>query len=128
MVRRLELAGANHLVEREPGKMALAETQPFDVWLEELRQDALKEGIGAGTLITALDGLAPIAPSQLPLDRALGRIEQEEPGARRDSELRGHRARARVVHVLPPLGHLPDCPAPDVPDHDGLRAEPVHEQ
>ena len=40
---------------------ALAETQPFDVWLEELRQDALKEGIGAATLVTALDGLAPIA-------------------------------------------------------------------
>ena len=39
---------------------ALAETQPFDVWLEELRRDALAEGIGAETLMV-LDGLAPIA-------------------------------------------------------------------
>ena len=39
---------------------ALAETRPFDVWLEELREDALKEGIGAETLSATLTGLAPI--------------------------------------------------------------------
>ncbi|HEX5794545.1 MAG TPA: lytic murein transglycosylase [Geminicoccaceae bacterium] len=39
---------------------ALAETRPFDVWLEELRDDALKEGIGAETLSATLTGLAPI--------------------------------------------------------------------
>ena len=39
---------------------AMAEVQPFDVWLEELREDALKEGIGAETLSATLTGLAPI--------------------------------------------------------------------
>ncbi len=40
---------------------ALADTQSFDRWLDGLRQDALEQGIGAGTLDTALAGLAPIA-------------------------------------------------------------------
>ena len=39
---------------------ALAETRPFNVWLEELREDALKEGIGAETVSATLTGLAPI--------------------------------------------------------------------
>jgi membrane-bound lytic murein transglycosylase B len=43
-----------------PLELALAETRPFDVWLEELRKDALKEGIGAETLTATLTGLAPI--------------------------------------------------------------------
>jgi membrane-bound lytic murein transglycosylase B len=39
---------------------AMAEVQPFDVWLEELRQDALKEGIRAETVTATLTGLTPI--------------------------------------------------------------------
>jgi len=72
----------------------LAETQPFDVWLEELRQDALKEGIGAGTLITALDGLAPIA-RVIELDRRQpeGRFTFQQYNQRVLSESRIERGR-----------------------------------
>jgi membrane-bound lytic murein transglycosylase B len=73
---------------------ALAETQPFDVWLEELRQDALKEGIGAGTLLTALDGLAPIA-RVIELDRRQpeGRFTFQQYNQRVLSESRIERGR-----------------------------------
>ena len=40
---------------------ALADTPPFDVWLDGLRQDALEQGVAAATLDTALTGLQPIA-------------------------------------------------------------------
>jgi membrane-bound lytic murein transglycosylase B len=73
---------------------ALAETQPFDVWLEELRQDALKEGIGAATLDTALDGLAPIA-RVIELDRRQpeGRFTFQQYNQRVLSESRIQRGR-----------------------------------
>jgi membrane-bound lytic murein transglycosylase B len=73
---------------------ALADTQPFDVWLEELRQDALKEGIAATTLITALDGLAPIA-RVIELDRRQpeGRFTFQQYNQRVLSESRIERGR-----------------------------------
>jgi membrane-bound lytic murein transglycosylase B len=73
---------------------ALAETQPFDVWLEELRQDALKEGIGAGTLSAALEGLAPIA-RVIELDRRQpeGRFTFQQYNQRVLSESRIERGR-----------------------------------
>jgi membrane-bound lytic murein transglycosylase B len=73
---------------------ALAETRPFDVWLEELRQDALKEGIGAGTLSAALDGLAPIA-RVIELDRRQpeGRFTFQQYNQRVLSESRIERGR-----------------------------------
>jgi membrane-bound lytic murein transglycosylase B len=40
---------------------ALADTPTFDVWLDGLRQDALKQGVTAATLDTALTDLEPIA-------------------------------------------------------------------
>ena len=40
---------------------ALADTPPFGVWLDGLRQDALEQGVAAATLDTALTGLEPIA-------------------------------------------------------------------
>ncbi len=40
---------------------ASADTQPFDIWLDGLRREALAQGIGTGTLDTALAGLTPIA-------------------------------------------------------------------
>ena len=72
---------------------ALAETQPFDVWLEELRRDALKEGIGAETLM-ALDGLAPIA-RVIELDRRQpeGRFTFQQYNQRVLSESRIERGR-----------------------------------
>jgi membrane-bound lytic murein transglycosylase B len=73
---------------------ALAETRPFDVWLEELRQDALKEGIGAGTLSAALEGLAPIA-RVIELDRRQpeGRFTFQQYNQRVLSESRIERGR-----------------------------------
>jgi membrane-bound lytic murein transglycosylase B len=73
---------------------ALAETRPFDAWLEELRQDALKEGIGAGTLSAALEGLAPIA-RVIELDRRQpeGRFTFQQYNQRVLSESRIERGR-----------------------------------
>jgi membrane-bound lytic murein transglycosylase B len=72
---------------------ALAETQPFEVWLEELRRDALKEGIGAQTLM-ALDDLAPIA-RVIELDRRQpeGRFTFQQYNQRVLSESRIERGR-----------------------------------
>lgn len=47
---------------------AIAQTQPFDAWLEELRREALAQGIGAPTLDAAVTGLKPI-PRVIELDR-----------------------------------------------------------
>ncbi len=46
-----------------------APTEPFDIWLEGLRAEALTEGILPGTLDAALAGLAPI-PRVIELDRS----------------------------------------------------------
>jgi membrane-bound lytic murein transglycosylase B len=47
---------------------ANAATQPFPVWLDGVRQEALAKGISPATLAKALDGLAPI-PRVIELDR-----------------------------------------------------------
>lgn len=47
---------------------AAAQNQPFAQWLDDLRQEALTKGIGAGTLDVALGGIAPI-PRVIELDR-----------------------------------------------------------
>jgi membrane-bound lytic murein transglycosylase B len=47
---------------------AAAPVDGFDAWLLTLREDALKEGIGAPTLELALSGIAPI-PRVIELDR-----------------------------------------------------------
>jgi membrane-bound lytic murein transglycosylase B len=75
---------------------ASAEVQPFDVWLEELRQEALKEGIGAETLSATLTGLTPIE-RVIELDRRQpeGRFTFQQYNQRVLSE--PHRARSRAV-------------------------------
>jgi membrane-bound lytic murein transglycosylase B len=47
---------------------ARANPQPFDRWLAELRAEAERRGVSAGTLRTALAGIAPI-PRVIELDR-----------------------------------------------------------
>lgn len=47
---------------------ALANVQPFDRWLAELRAEAQRRGVSDGTLRTALAGIAPI-PRIIELDR-----------------------------------------------------------
>jgi membrane-bound lytic murein transglycosylase B len=47
---------------------AFAQLQPFDVWLAELRQEAIDQGISSATLDKALSGLEPI-PEVIERDR-----------------------------------------------------------
>jgi membrane-bound lytic murein transglycosylase B len=56
-----------------------AETQPFPIWLDGVRQEALAKGISPATLAKALDGLEPI-PRVIELDRRQieGRITYQE--------------------------------------------------
>jgi membrane-bound lytic murein transglycosylase B len=56
-----------------------AETQPFPIWLDGVRQEALAKGISSATLAKALDGLEPI-PRVIELDRRQieGRITYQE--------------------------------------------------
>jgi membrane-bound lytic murein transglycosylase B len=58
---------------------ASAETQPFPVWLDGVRQEALDKGISPATVAKALDGLEPI-PRVIELDRRQieGRITYQE--------------------------------------------------
>jgi membrane-bound lytic murein transglycosylase B len=58
---------------------ASAETQPFPVWLDGVRQEALGKGISPATVAKALDGLEPIA-RVIELDRRQieGRITYQE--------------------------------------------------
>jgi membrane-bound lytic murein transglycosylase B len=58
---------------------ASAETQPFPIWLDGVRQEALAKGISPATLAKALDGLEPI-PRVIELDRRQieGRITYQE--------------------------------------------------
>jgi membrane-bound lytic murein transglycosylase B len=74
---------------------ARAETQPFQVWLEGVRQEALAEGISAATVAAALDGLEPIE-RVIELDRRQieGRITYKEYRDRLLSEERIERGRA----------------------------------
>jgi membrane-bound lytic murein transglycosylase B len=74
---------------------ARAETQPFSVWLDGVRQEALAEGISPETVATALDGLEPIA-RVIELDRRQieGRITYKEYRDRLLSEERIERGRA----------------------------------
>jgi membrane-bound lytic murein transglycosylase B len=51
------------------GAEAQASSQPFAGWLQELRKDALRDGVSAHTLETALTGLSPV-PRVIELDRA----------------------------------------------------------
>jgi peptidoglycan lytic transglycosylase B len=44
-----------------PGGRASAQSEPFETWLAQFRQQAAAEGIGATTLARALDGVQPIA-------------------------------------------------------------------
>jgi membrane-bound lytic murein transglycosylase B len=73
---------------------ARAETQPFPVWLEGVRQEALAEGISPETVAAALDGLEPIA-RVIELDRRQieGRITYKEYRERLLSEARIERGR-----------------------------------
>jgi membrane-bound lytic murein transglycosylase B len=59
--------------------IALAETQPFPVWLDGVREEALAQGISPGTLDQAFAGLEPIA-RVIELDRRQleGRITYQE--------------------------------------------------
>ena len=74
---------------------ARAETQPFPVWLEGVRQEALAQGISPATLDAALDGLEPIA-RVIELDRRQieGRITYKEYRDRLLSQERIERGRA----------------------------------
>ena len=74
---------------------ARAETQPFPVWLEGVRQEALAQGISPETLDAALNGLEPIA-RVIELDRRQieGRITYKEYRERLLSEERIERGRA----------------------------------
>lgn len=47
---------------------ASAQSQPFEQWLADLRQEALTKGVRAATLDSALNGIAPI-PRVVELDR-----------------------------------------------------------
>jgi len=71
-----------------------ADTQPFPVWLEGVRQEALAQGISPETLDAALDGLEPIA-RVIELDRRQieGRITYKEYRERLLSEERIERGR-----------------------------------
>jgi len=74
---------------------ARAATQPFSVWLDGVRQEALAQGISPETLDAALDGLDPIA-RVIELDRRQieGRITYKEYRDRLLSEERIERGRA----------------------------------
>jgi membrane-bound lytic murein transglycosylase B len=74
--------------------LARADTQPFPVWLEGVRQEALAQGISPETLDAALDGLEPIA-RVIELDRRQieGRITYKEYRERLLSEERIERGR-----------------------------------
>ena len=73
---------------------AVAGTVPFEVWVEQLRQDARSAGIGEVTLDTALAGLAPIS-RVIELDRRQpeGRFTFEQYNQRVLSESRVERGR-----------------------------------
>jgi membrane-bound lytic murein transglycosylase B len=73
---------------------ARAETQPFPVWLEGVRQEALAQGISPATLDAAFAGLEPIA-RVIELDRRQieGRITYREYRERLLSEERIERGR-----------------------------------
>ncbi|MEM7024814.1 MAG: lytic murein transglycosylase [Pseudomonadota bacterium] len=77
---------------------AHAETAPFPVWLEGVKQEALDKGISADTVSQALDGLEPI-PRVIELDRRQveGRITYQEYRRRVLSEERVERGRALLV-------------------------------
>jgi membrane-bound lytic murein transglycosylase B len=74
---------------------ARAATEPFAVWVDGVRQEALAEGISPATLAAALDGLEPI-PRVIELDRRQieGRISYKEYRERLLSEERIERGRA----------------------------------
>ncbi|MGH6920607.1 MAG: lytic murein transglycosylase [Geminicoccaceae bacterium] len=74
---------------------ASATTQPFPVWLEGVRQEALDQGISPGTVAAALDGVEPIA-RVIELDRRQieGQISYKEYRDRLLSEERIERGRA----------------------------------
>lgn len=77
---------------------AHAETAPFPVWLEGVKQEALDKGISADTVSQALDGLEPI-PRVIELDRRQveGRITYQEYRRRVLSEERVERGRALLA-------------------------------
>jgi membrane-bound lytic murein transglycosylase B len=72
-----------------------ATTEPFPVWLEGVRQEALAQGISPATLASALDGLEPIE-RVIELDRRQveGRITYQEYRKRVLSPERVERGRA----------------------------------
>jgi membrane-bound lytic murein transglycosylase B len=74
---------------------ARAVTEPFPVWLEGVRQEALAQGISPETLASALDGLEPIE-RVIELDRRQveGRITFQEYRKRVLSDERVERGRA----------------------------------
>jgi membrane-bound lytic murein transglycosylase B len=77
---------------------ASAATQPFPVWLDGVRQEALAEGISPETLAAALDGLEPIE-RVIELDRRQieGRITYREYRDRLLSKERIDRGRALLA-------------------------------